>query len=321
LIGWLVKIAKARRTGVWSWVWAGLFLAAALAVRLALSEWLDPIPYLTFYPAIAAATLLCGWRQGALVMAISAVAAWYFFIEPKFSFSIGSFDAVLWTAGFLVVAGSLVTLVEGLVQAVLQLDNSARVNEDLFRELQHRVANNLQIVAATLEKTQRSMREPAALQAVGLALARIHSLAGLHRQLYDAGAYSHGLEPILREVLAESFRDLPVDSRLEISGRGLSVGQMTATVLLVNEAAINAAKHVFRPGKGALFEVSLAEIEPGRMQLTIRDDGPGFPPEAADSERQRFGLTVMRGLAEQLGGALELLQGPGAKLRVRFPRV
>ena len=35
--------------------------------------------------------------------------------------------------------------------------------------------------------------------------------------------------------------------------------QITAIVLLVNEAAINAAKHVFRKGEGTFFEVELAE--------------------------------------------------------------
>ena len=118
-------------------------------------------------------------------------------------------------------------------------------------------------------------------------------------------------------MLAEAFRALPVDVRLEIRPHDLSVGKMTAIALLVNEAAINAAKHVFRPRMGAVFEVSLAEIQPGCMQLTIRDDGPGFSPRGP--EKQKFGLTVMRGLAEQLGGSLELLQGSGTALRVQFP--
>jgi two-component sensor histidine kinase len=96
---------------------------------------------------------------------------------------------------------------------------------------------------------------------------------------------------------------------------------MTAVALLVNEAAINAAKHVFRPGKGARFEVSLAEVEPGRIELKIRDDGPGIPQGvAAGPETQRFGLAVMRGLAGQLGGSLETPEGPGATLRVAFSR-
>ena len=163
------------------------------------------------------------------------------------------------------------------------------------------------------------MQDPAALQAISLALGRVHSMADLHRRLYDAAAYSHGLEPILRDVLSETFRALSVDVRLEIRCSELSVGQMTAIALLVNEAAINAAKHVFRPGKGRLFEVSLAEGKRGRVQLTIHDDGPGIPSETVDGpETRRFGLTVMRGLAAQLGGSLELPGGPGPTLSVKF---
>jgi two-component sensor histidine kinase len=95
---------------------------------------------------------------------------------------------------------------------------------------------------------------------------------------------------------------------------------MTAITLLVNEAAINAARHVFIPEKGAVFEVSIAEVEIGRWQLIIRDDGPGIAPATttAGSQRQRFGLTVMRGLAAQLGGSLEMPSGPGTTIRVKF---
>ena len=319
LIRGLVNLAKTRRTGVWCWVWAGGFLAAGVVVRLALAGWLDPVPFITFYPAVVTATLLCGWRQGASVMVLSAVAAWFFFVEPRFSFAIVGLGPAFQIAAFLVVAAFLIVLVEGMAQAVRELETTARVNEDLFRELQHRVANNLQIVAATLQTTQRSLQDPAASQALNLALGRIHSMAGLHRRLYDAAAYAQGLEPILGDVLAETFRGLPVDVRLEIRCGGLSVGQMTAIALLVNEAAFNAAKHVFRPRKGSLFEASLKEVQRGRVQLTIRDDGPGIPFEAAAGpQTQRFGLTVMRGLADQLGGSLEIFEGPGATLRVKF---
>lgn len=315
-INWLVDVAKARRAGLRSWVMAIGFLAAALIVRLVLAGWLDPAPFIMFFIAVAASTLICGWRQGALVLFLSAIAAWFFLPEQDFSFPVG-FDPALEIGRYLLVAALLIVLAEGLVQTVLQLDHTARVNEDLFRELQHRVANNLQIVAATLQKAQRGIQDPVALEALGHAIFRIHSMSGLHRRLYDAAAYSQGLEPILRDVLAEAFRALPVDVRLEIRPHDLSVGKMTAIALLVNEAAINAAKHVFRPRMGAVFEVSLAEIQPGCMQLTIRDDGPGFSPRGP--EKQKFGLTVMRGLAEQLGGSLELLQGSGTALRVQFP--
>ena len=92
MIGWLVNLAKTRPTGVWSWVLAGLFLAAAVVLRLALAGWLDPIPFTTFYPAVVASTLLCGWRQGALVLVLSTTAAWFYFVKPGLSFAIGFED-------------------------------------------------------------------------------------------------------------------------------------------------------------------------------------------------------------------------------------
>ncbi len=320
VIKWLVAITKTRWTGVRAWLLAGGLFALAFVARLALAQWLDPVPFILFYPAVVVTTLFCGWRPGALVVVLSAIAAWFFFVGPPWTFAIADLKEVLQLASFLLVAGFMLVLVEGLVQAVLQLDETARVKEDLFHELQHRVANNLQIVAATLQRAERDIQDPAAIRAIDHALGRMHSMAGLHRQLYDSAAYAQGVEPILRAVLTETLRDLPVDLTLEIRCGELTVGEMTVIALLVNEAAINAAKHVFRPNKGTSFEVLLAQVEGGRVQLTMRDDGPGISSETAAAPQGRFGLAVMRGLAAQLGGALEILEGPGAALRVTFAR-
>jgi hypothetical protein len=144
-------------------------------------------------------------------------------------------------------------------------------------------------------------------------------MARLHRRLYDAAAYAQGLEPILRDVLLETFRALPVNIKFDIRYRELSVAEMTAIALLVNEAAINSAKHVFRPRRGTMFGVSLVEGGSGLLQLTIQDDGQGIPAKvAAGPQPQRFGFAVMRGLAAQLGGSLEIPEGPGTTLQVEF---
>ena len=90
---------------------------------------------------------------------------------------------------------------------------------------------------------------------------------------------------------------------------------MTTIVLLVNEAAINAAKHVFRPQRGRTFMVSLRRG--AERVLTISDDGPGFGTEKNETT-PRYGLAVMRGLAAQLGGTLEISKEPGATIRVAF---
>ena len=70
-----------RRQGVRPWIFAIMFFGASLAFRIAFSRWLDPLRFLTFYPAIAAATLVCGWRQGVFVLILSTLAAWYYTVS------------------------------------------------------------------------------------------------------------------------------------------------------------------------------------------------------------------------------------------------
>ncbi len=46
-----------------SWALAFILFGAGIAARVLLQPWVEPLKFLTFLPAIAAATLLCGWRR------------------------------------------------------------------------------------------------------------------------------------------------------------------------------------------------------------------------------------------------------------------
>ena len=97
----------------------------------------------------------------------------------------------------------------------------------------------------------------------------------------------------------------------------LSLDQMTAVSLLVNEAAMNAAKHVFRKGTGTTFKVELLKQKDG-LRLLIHDDGPGIRRDST-SERQSLGMSIMQTFARQLGGSLRLNGPTGTTLKVEFP--
>ncbi|MBK1662657.1 ATP-binding protein [Paracraurococcus ruber] len=83
-------------------------------------------------------------------------------------------------------------------------------------------------------------------------------------------------------MLAETFRDLQVTVSIEPIPAPLSVSRMTALVLLVNEAALNAANYAFRPGYDGIFAVSLRPHAGGALRLVVHDDGPG--PVRASAE-------------------------------------
>jgi two-component sensor histidine kinase len=318
-VGPISAIVRRQPSGLRASVIAVALFAASLAARLALEPWLSPIAFVTFYPAIILATLLCGWRQGVFVVLLSMTAGWYLFIEPRGSFAFAGVGTPIILASFLAVALFQVALVAALAKLVRRLEALQAVHADLFRELQHRVANNMQLVASTLHVAQRRISDPEAREAIGQATARVDAMARLHRKLYDPGSYRNGLEPVLREMLVETFQGLPTTIDIRLVPRPLSISQMTAIVLLVNEAAINAAKHVFRPERGSRFQVELRPCGDGRMRLVVRDDGPGPGPVPAGGDAsRRLGMTIMQSLARQLGGCLEVLDGPGMTLGVTF---
>ncbi len=316
---WVHQLSRAsiKRRGVLPWAVALLLFATSLAARLVLPPVLIGLAFITFYPAIVVATLICGWQQGTLVVLLSVLAGWYFFLEPTSTFASKDAAAI---GIFLFAGGSVVLVVAALRETIRRVEAAKAMQETLFRELQHRVANNLQLVVALLRNAQRNLRNPdRAKETLTEAEERILAMSHLHRRLTDGTAYATGLEPILKEMLAHVFQNLPVKVTVDAKGASdLSIDQMTAITLLVNEAALNAAKHVFSKGLGSQFGVSLANADKGCLHLSISDDGPGLPPQTADRETKSLGMDLMEAFATQLGGSLEVGQSSGLSLNVDF---
>jgi signal transduction histidine kinase len=122
----IAKLAQ-RKSSISNWTVSFLLFAGALGLRLLLADWLEPNKFLTFYPAVAAAALL-GWREGSVVAFLSAVAAWFFFFEPRYSFAVADKNLLPLVVGFLFVSGFLIWIVQLLRATVveLQLEVAAR---------------------------------------------------------------------------------------------------------------------------------------------------------------------------------------------------
>jgi len=308
--------------GAPAWALAVVLGGLGIGLRFRFDVWLDQTPFLPFFPPVAIAALVCGWRQASVLLVISAaVAAHFFFRSPGLS-AHAELASAARLAGFLCVGGIFIATIAVMHGAIGRLRAAVHLQESLFRELQHRVANNMQVVAAMLTQTRRAIDDPAARDLVERAELRIRSMGELHRRLHDPRGIAGGLETLLLDYLADLFQDLPVQISLNIGAQDLNVDQLTLIVLLVVEAAANAAKHVFRAGQGTGFAVSLTPLVDGRLRLMIADDGPGFEQASvvAGAKASRLGMGIMQSLAQQLGGRLGVTGGPGTTLSVDFPR-
>jgi len=83
--------------------------------------------------------------------------------------------------------------------------------------------------------------------------------------------------------------------------------------------------------KGGCIFISTRSVEPNNVQLSVRDDGPGIPPEHINKVQEPFfttkgsgtglGLSLCRSMAWQYGGSLriESTPGDGTTITVKLP--
>ncbi len=326
-IRWVAWLDREMPGGAWSWLLCLGLLGIGIALRMALPERHAGVLYVTFYPPMVLAAVLWGWRHGAAMLVLSVLCAWLPFTTPAWSLAAGDAGMPLRTAMFAATGAIIIGAIAMLRDLNRRLAEAAEVQGALFRELQHRVANNMQVLAATLADLRRGTASAEAADLIRQAESRVVAMAQLHRRMYDRDAYSAGLEPILREVLTETLHGLGVSVGMRVAAAGLGVAQMTTVLLLVNEAALNAAKHVFRPGLGRRFEVDLHAVPGGSLRLEIEDDGPGIVPIAiapiaappAAEPPQMLGMRIMETLARQLGGTLSVNGQGRTVVSVTFP--
>ena len=183
-------------------------------------------------------------------------------------------------------------------------------DRDLFlEEFDHRVKNNFAIVAGLLDMQRRRATDPATNDALGIAAARVDSIARAHRHLYRGGQpglvemqdYLGDLCAALEEalLLRGGFKlECEITPAAVERDRAVSIG------LVINELVTNAAKHAFTGRESGTIVVRLDKRGDG-MTVSVADDGIGVPdvpltPEAGNG----LGTRLIAAFARQAGGTL-----------------
>ena len=180
--------------------------------------------------------------------------------------------------------------------------------EVLFRELQHRVANNFQTVVGLLELSSRKVVDPTARQEIEKVLDRVTSIVLAHERLsLRAIEKDISLAPYLVD-LCENIRG-PENVRIKRSIRDATVPVRTAVRLglILNELLTNCLKHAFDE-TGGIIKVSFS-VNPdrGEGRLVVADSGRGMAP----SPQSGSGLALILSLVAQIGGTLTQTSAPG----------
>lgn len=188
--------------------------------------------------------------------------------------------------------------------------------EAALAELNHRVANNLQIIGALLLRAMRI--EPASMpEQVAEAAKRLAIMSGLHRRLCSPltplSTVEDHLLALCEDLVALHGRS-DVTLAVLADDLDLSPACENAISLITAELVANALRHAFQSGPGRI-EVSLI-ANSGEAKLRVSDDGCGMMEISMLDQGKRNGLRIVRGLASGIGGVVSAHSEPGRGLEI-----
>ncbi len=187
-----------------------------------------------------------------------------------------------------------------------RLEELMREKDMLLEEMQHRVANSLQIIASILLIKARTVQSEETRQQLEDAHQRVLSVAAVQRHLHDTGdgkqvavgTYLSKLcETLAQSMIGDSrpiMLKVDADSGTVVSHQAVSIG------LIVTELVMNALKHAFpgeKPDAAILVTYKVADTD---WKLTVSDNGVGKVEPNRSQKKGGLGTSLVQALTRQL---------------------
>ena len=205
-----------------------------------------------------------------------------------------------------------------------QQEAALKEKDEQFRDIHHRVKNNMQVICSLLDLQAGSTDDPKVVALLDDSQSRIRTMALIYEQLYLSEGLSRiGMQDYLQNLVGQIGRSQlmapPPEIALDAERIALSLDRAIPCGLIVNELTRNALEHAFPGRPPGQIRVSFRLHAPGQATLEVNDDGIGLPSDFDIREIDSLGLSLVQELTSQLGGILSVRSGQGTAFAVHFP--
>ena len=194
-------------------------------------------------------------------------------------------------------------------------DELLRQKEVLLQEMQHRVANSLQIIASILLLKARTVQSEEIRMHLQDAHQRVMSVATVQQQLQASGLNeSIEIGPYLSKLCDSLAKSMigdrrPLSLSVQATGGAATSSEAVSLGLIVTELVINALKHAFPSGDAGDILVKYDSRASG-WRLSVSDNGMVFAQVSDERPHSGLGTSIVQALAHQLGAIVEKSGGP-----------
>ncbi len=214
------------------------------------------------------------------------------------------------------------TLEERVKSRTVDLAMARERAEVLLTEVNHRVANSLQLVAALVRMQVRSVTDKAAKDALLETQSRIDAISLIHKSLYTSGDVKN---VALKDYLGAMLRNLETAMKKDghtailkcyLEPISLSTDDSVSLGVAVQELVTNAFKYAYPDANPGEVRVRLTRLGEGKAELTVEDDGVGMTPKPMPANTG-LGSKIIRTMASALQTHVEYINlKPGTAARL-----
>ena len=192
-----------------------------------------------------------------------------------------------------------------------QVQELLREKDMLLLEVQHRIANSLQIIASILLIKARTVQSEETRLQLQDAHQRVMSVAAVQQHLQVTGRgttieidnyLSKLCETLAQSMIGDSRTitlKVEADAGVVVSHQAVSIG------LIVTELVMNALKHAFPDEKKDAAIVVSYKVSDTDWKLAISDNGRGKPDLNPIEKKGGLGTSLVKALAKQLDASIE----------------
>jgi two-component system, sensor histidine kinase PdtaS len=191
--------------------------------------------------------------------------------------------------------------------------------ESLWKELNHRVKNNLQILSSMMSLQGMQITDELTKKTLLDMENRVKAMGVMHRKLYlDNELTLIGLDILIIDLVEDlkvtfGIPDLKMKSKIQ--NIELPADKAIPLGLIVNEVLTNAFKYAFANHEDPALVLELYQTQNG-ITLRIKDNGPGFPVQMSDNNS--FGFRLISLFSKQLNGKLNMENNNGAQVTLEI---
>lgn len=204
------------------------------------------------------------------------------------------------------------------------ISQSLKEKEILLAEIQHRVKNNLAIIAGLLNLQTEKAPCEVSKQLMLESRNRVMSIAMVHDRLYKKDNLSKiDLKLYLSELVNEVVKSFPIKAKQieiqeELDKVEIEITKAVPVGLIINEALTNSLKHAFKEGtEKPIIKIKMQAIY-DRIQICLLDNGHGFS-DIKNREDTALGLSLIESLADQIDANVVFKNENGACVSLVIP--